>query len=333
MTIYKLRIGIIGAGGIMRSHLPRLKERVDAVEVRAVTDLNPQAAQAMAEEFCIPCHTTDFREWLPEVDAVLVAIPTHLHHTVGMEVARAGKALFMEKPLTRTLEQARAVLNAVTESGTPLQVGFVRRFDEHWLGWRDLVQQERIGRPVVWRDATNGWGPKSAWFLADEMGGGPFLDGCIHSYDFALHTFGPAEWVFAHLRTMRTDTSALDTGTVTIRFQSGDELMLACSWGLPRGVGGHRTFEFLGPAGALQFSATGDYRLLRSIGGLEPEVHTIPRPECGLKEAFARQMDEFIAVANRQTLPRAGGTEGLRALELALAVLESGRSGEVVRLA
>jgi predicted dehydrogenase len=331
MADSRLKVGIIGGGGIVRAHLPRLTERSEAVEVFALSDVNAEAAQRTAQEYSIPRHSTDYKEWLNDVDAVVIGVPTHLHHTIGIDAANAGKAIFMEKPMTRTLAQADELLAAVAKKGVPFQVGFVRRFDDEWLGWRDLIQQEKIGKPVVWRDTSAGYGPGSLWFNSDEMGGGPFIDGCIHNYDFALHTFGPAEWAFAHLRTMREGSTAFDTGTATIHFQSGDELMLAWSWGLPRATSGARIFEFLGPRGVLNFGDNNQFRI-QTEGGTEPAIENVPFPANALGDAFNKQMDEFIEVAKGKSTPRAGAKEGLESLKIARAVLESGRTGQVVNI-
>lgn len=330
-TSRKLRVGIIGGGGIVRAHLPRLKERSDAVEVVALSDVNEQAAQATAEEYSIPLHTTDYKEWLNDVDAVVVGVPTHIHHVIGVDAANAGKAIFMEKPMTRTREQANQLLAAVEKDAVPFQVGFVRRFDDEWLGWRKLILEEKIGKPVVWHDFNSGFGPPTPWFNQEEKGGGPFIDGCIHNYDFALFTFGPAEWAFAHLRSMRQGNTAFDTGTATIHFQSGDKLLLAWSWGLPRTTSGRRVFEFLGPRGVLKYSDDNQFQIETEGEESEPAIEAIPFPAASIGAAFNKQMDEFIAVARGESTPRAGAKEGLESLKIALAVLESGRTGQVVR--
>lgn len=70
MSDQKLKVGIIGGGGIVRAHLPRLKQRSELVEVAAIADVNAAAAGQTAEEYSIPCHATDYKEWLSDVDAV-----------------------------------------------------------------------------------------------------------------------------------------------------------------------------------------------------------------------------------------------------------------------
>lgn len=335
MSENKLKVGIIGGGGIVRAHLPRLQERSDAVELVALADVNPEAAQKTAEEYSIPIHSTDYQSWLGDVDAVVVGIPTHLHSQVGIDCANAGKHIFMEKPFTRTREQAAALLAAAEKNDVQLQVGFVRRFDEEWLGWRKLVQEGKIGHPIVWRHVNAGPGPLAKWFNVDEQGGGPFLDGCIHDLDFAIHTFGPAKWAFCNGRTLREGSTAIDTGTATIRFESDDELLLAWSWGLPRGSSGRRVFELLGPKGVLMTSALRNESTFPEnhfVLDYGEEKEVVPYPASAIRAAFAAQMDEFIAVARGEKTPRADGHTGLKSLELSLAILESARSGQVVYL-
>lgn len=331
----QLKIAVIGGGGISAVHLPHLQSR-DDVELVGLADLNPATRQT-AQTFGIARFTGDFRELLPLCDAVLICVPTHLHSAIAVEALNVGKAVFCEKPLARTLEQADSMAAAAQKSGAVLQVGFVRRFDDEWLAWRDAIQGNRIGRPVVWNDVSSISGPPAPWFYRDEQGGGPFLDGCIHNYDFALHTFGPAQWAFCHARTLREGATAIDTGTATVHFQSGDELMLAWSWGLPQGCSGARVFEILGPRGLLRWPQSGSEA---NTGDVQPHFlvdrgescDPVPFSAKALPDAFARQMDEFVAVAKGEKAPRAGWREGRAALQLALAVLESGRSGQVVNL-
>lgn len=330
----KLRIGVIGAGGITSAHLPYLRGCADTVELVGIADVRAEAAATLAEKYGIPRHGTDYRELWPQTDAVLICVPTFLHAAVAVEALHAGKHVFCEKPMARTLEQADAMLAAAKTSGAALQIGFVRRFDDEWLAWREAILAAKIGRPVVWRDIMAGAGPTAPWFTTDELGGGPFLDGCIHNIDFSLHTFGPVEWVFTHGRTLRDSNTAIDTGTATVRFQSGDEMLLAWSWGLPENCSGGRIFEFLGPRGTLRWpqdepAGAGERRFVVNHG---TGIEEIPFPANALTQGFERQMDEFIAVAQGQGKPRAGGAEGRAALQVALAILQSGRSQEVVRL-
>lgn len=334
MSSNKLQVGVIGAGGISALHLQRLTARSDAVRLVALADINEQKAQTAAEKYGIERRTADYRDFLPDVDAMLICVPTHLHASIAIECLEAGTAVFCEKPLARTLEEAEAIEKTAKHTGTPLQVGFVRRFDEDWLSFREVVQAGKIGNPVMWRQVMAANRPQAAWYNVEEIGGGPFLDGSVHTVDFALHTFGPAEWVFAHLRTLDSSLTALDAGTATIRFASGDELMMAWSWGSPPGCSTGSVFELLGPQGTITWPLdepehAARRRLVINYGQSSEEVSF---PMDSVAQAFNKQMDEFIEVANRRSEPRAGVQEGREALRLCLAILESGRTQKLVHM-
>lgn len=325
----KLKIAIIGGGGIAGIHLPHLAKRED-VELVGLADLNP-AAQQTADKFGIARFESDYHALLPLADAVMICVPTFLHADIACEALRAGKAVFCEKPLARTMEQADAIGAAARESGSPLQIGFVRRFDDEWLRWRAAVQGGKIGRPVVWHDVASNAAP-GAWYMKEELGGGPFLDGCVHNIDFALSAFGAAQWAFCHGHTLNADYTAIDTGTATVRFESGDELMLAWSWGLPQGCVGARVFQVLGPQGLLRWPENKDAETPHFLIDKGESCEEMPYAAKALPTAFAHQMDEFVAVARRETKPRAGIKEGRAASQLALAILQSARTSRVVQV-
>lgn len=329
----KLKVAVIGGGGIAGAHLPQLQAREDAVELVAIADVNQDTAQKTAEQYGAARVVADYHDVLNDVDAVVICVPTFLHADIAVDCINAGKAVFCEKPLTRTREQADAIEEAVSTRKAAFQVGFVRRFDHDWQLFHDAVRAGKLGNPIVWRDVMAGSGPMIPWFNIDEKGGGPFLDGCIHNIDFALSMFGAAEWAFCHGRTLRDVNTAIDTGTATVRFQSGDELMLAWSWGLPPGSGGNTMFEMFGARGILLRGETedGEPAYVINHGDME-DKETLPIPPNALTEAFAHQMDEFIEVARGEKKPRAGLAEGRASLEVALAILESARSNQVVKV-
>jgi predicted dehydrogenase len=136
------------------------------------------------------------------------------------------------------------------------------------------------------------------------------------------------------MRTLRHTNTALDTGTATIRFCSGDELLLAWSWGLPQGCSGTRVFEILGPNGTMTWPTAGDPSqqefTITLAGG--NKTATLVSPEDNLEAGYRKQIEEFVQVARGEKKPQVGGAEGREVLRVALAILESGRTQEVVHL-
>jgi len=331
--MHKVKIGVIGAGGICTVHLPPLKERPEEVELAAAADVNP-AAKALTDQYAIPQFFSDYRRVLPLVDAVLINVPTHLHAQMAIEALNAGKHVFLEKPMTRTMEEANAVAQAAAQSKGRLQIGFVRRFDDEWEGFRQAILAGELGRPITWRHVATSSGPEIRWFNEDNQGGGPFLDGAIHNYDFGMYTFGPVQWVFAHLRTINPQHTAFDTGTATVHFESGDELMVAWTWGVPQGSVAGGCFDFLGPRGTLLPKADlpADATKAQFTIYQGKESRTVASPRRALEIGYKRQMNEFVDVALGKSEPRAGVREGLESMRVSLAVLQSGRTGKKVYL-
>ena len=96
----KIRIGMIGCGGMARSHASRFSTILDRVEVSAVCDVVHERAIAVAEHLPNdPIITTDHREVLDQVDAALLVLPHDLHHSVSLDFLEAGKHVLCEKPM------------------------------------------------------------------------------------------------------------------------------------------------------------------------------------------------------------------------------------------
>ena len=128
-----LNVGIVGAGRIGNVHAQSITYHIPQARVVRVTDVNAQAAQALAERYGIPAWGTDYMEIVrdPQVDAVLVCSPTPTHAQIAIEAMRAGKHVFCEKPVDLTLAKIRETARVAQETGMKLQVGFNRRFDHN----------------------------------------------------------------------------------------------------------------------------------------------------------------------------------------------------------
>lgn len=123
----KLRIGVIGAGRLGTVHARKLSAR-DDVTLAAVVDPAPEARTQLAQQ----CRTEALASHLRlvgKVDAVVVAAPTRLHHSIGMQFLRSGVHVLMEKPLAATAAEAEELVDAARWCGAVLQVGHVERFN------------------------------------------------------------------------------------------------------------------------------------------------------------------------------------------------------------
>lgn len=123
----KLNVGVIGVGSLGQHHARNYTEIKDVVLV-GVADADYARAQEIAAKHKTTAYA-DYRELLRHVDAVSVVVPTSLHHAVAKEVIAAGRHLLLEKPITSTIAQAREVVELAGQKNIKLQVGHIERFN------------------------------------------------------------------------------------------------------------------------------------------------------------------------------------------------------------
>ena len=333
------KIGIIACGG-MGAHHSRTMTKIDAAQIVACADVNEEARNKLSQAHNIPNVFADYNDLLKldEVDAVFVCLPTFLHRDAVVAAAKAGKDIFCEKPISMSLDHAQEMIDVCKENNVKLMVGFVRRFDNSWGKLRELIQSGIIGRPVLWRQCSASGGPASPWFLDAEKGGGPLIDGAVHNHDFNRSMFGEAELAMGSMKTYKSDSTSLDTGTGLVRFRSGDEVMLSWSWGLPKGCTAQSLNDVLGPKGSIVFNAPAD----KFPEGASPQTHggyTVnfgdgeSRVEVHEKnDMFFDEVSHFIDCVDNDKEPEVTGVNGKRALEIGMAILESSRTGQSVAI-
>jgi len=212
MSSKKLRVGFIGAGMISRMHALGYMGS-DRAEITAVCDVDTELARQRARLWGAKRVYADYRELLkdPEVDAVEILIPHHLHAQVAVEAAEAGKHISMQKPIAMDLKEADRVVAAVRRSGVKFNIAEVYSFYPPVLKASELIGKGEIGTPSMiriqslngigaveeWQEPTEGPG---AWRLDKKLGGGLIFDDIPHHY-FATQRLmsGRVESVFAFM--------------------------------------------------------------------------------------------------------------------------------------
>ncbi|MDF0699427.1 Gfo/Idh/MocA family oxidoreductase [Rhizobium sp. MC63] len=223
-----VNIGLIGAGRIGSFHGESVAKRLVDAELVAIADPAPGAAAKLAGKLGVDASYTDVAEMLaqPGLDAVIIATPARFHTNVLVQAAEAGKAVFCEKPMALTLEDADRGIAAAKAASVPLQVGFNRRWDQAFAEGRAAIDAGKVGAPQLIRSLTRDPGPFGAdpdkiplWTI--------FYETLIHDFDTLLWLnpgANPVE-VFAMadalVRPDARDKGFLDTAVVNIRFDNG----------------------------------------------------------------------------------------------------------------
>jgi myo-inositol 2-dehydrogenase/D-chiro-inositol 1-dehydrogenase len=226
MSTGKLRFGIIGAGRIGRVHAETLAFRLPEAEIAAITDVNREAAQALAARCGIPKVAASAAEIFadPKIEAVLICTSTDTHAGLIVEAAQAGKHIFCEKPVSLSLEKIDSSLAAVEAAGVQLQVGFNRRFDSNFIRVRQAVASGEIGTPNLMHIISRDPAPPPLSYL--KPSGGIFLDMMIHDFDMARYLMGDeVEEVYASAGVFVdpgfSDADDFDTALVVLHFRGG----------------------------------------------------------------------------------------------------------------
>lgn len=190
----RLRIGIVGCGGIANGkHLPSLKA-INRADIVAFCDLIPERAEkACAEYGAEGAKTyTDYRRLLEDksIDVVYVLTPNRMHAQVSIDALNAGKHVMCEKPMAKTAADARAMVEAAKKSGKKLTIGYQHRHKPEARYLKSVIERGDLGdiyyahAYAIRRRGTPNWGV----FLNEyEQGGGPLIDIGTHSLDLTLY--------------------------------------------------------------------------------------------------------------------------------------------------
>jgi predicted dehydrogenase len=205
----KLKIGIIGTGGISQIHMKGYASVPELCEIVAFCDVNPETAQAAAEKWGPGKTYTDYRELLrdPEIDAVSVATPNKYHLQPTVDALHAGKHVLCEKPLGMNAAECKLMCAAARESGKILQVGLQNRWTAACRFMKQFIDAGNMGdiyyarAQALRRRGVPGWG---VFIHKDQQGGGPLIDIGVHILDFTLYLMGYPKPVSATGRTWDT---------------------------------------------------------------------------------------------------------------------------------
>lgn len=175
-----MRIGILGLGRIGVFHAETLSG-LDAVTSLVVADPVAGAAKAAAERYGAQVADSPEALLAAGVDGLVIAAATDAHPALIRAGVAAGVPVFCEKPVARTIAEGVAVLDAVRDSGVPIQIGFNRRFDAGFMAARAAVRSGELGKLHTVRSTTLDPAPPPAAYIA--ASGGIFRDCSVHDFD------------------------------------------------------------------------------------------------------------------------------------------------------
>jgi len=325
-----MRIGVIGVGRIGSMHAELLSQRVPGASVSAIFDAFPAAARTVAANLGLEA-TSSVEELLaaPDVDAVAICTSTDTHADLIVAAAKAGKAIFCEKPISLELAEVDRALAAVDAADVPFQIGFNRRFDPGHA----TVAAADVGEPHLIRISSRDPAPPPLAYV--EVSGGIFLDMTIHDFDMARF-LARSEVVEVFARgAVRIDPGFADAGdvdTAVIVLEHENGCLTTIDNSRQAVYGYDQRVEVFGSEGmAASENPLANAAIVRTAEG----THAATLPYFFLDRyipSYLREWEAFVDAVTNGTPPVVGPADARAPLVIGLAAWESLREGRPARL-
>lgn len=328
-----VKVGMIGAGFTGGIHASSYANVPDT-ELVAIVDVDMKRAEELANRFNTKAYN-NFQTMLNEckIDMIDVCLPTNLHKEYVLKAAKADKHVFCEKPLARSLEDAEVMIETCKSAEIKFMIGHVVRFFHEFVRAKQIIESGVIGKPGLVRTTRAAGFPTASqdWYADIDKSGGPILDLVSHDFDFLRWCFGEIERVYAKSLTYKK-VKRTDYALIILRFKNGIIAHVEGSWAHPVGTFFTR-LEVAGTQGLLEFDSRKATPIKVALKQEAGPFVGITIPESPVEEApYTLQLKYFIKCIENDKEPMISGTEAMASLKVALAALESARTGKLVTL-
>ncbi|CAN5730441.1 Gfo/Idh/MocA family oxidoreductase [soil metagenome] len=320
-----VKIGVIGVGN-MGQHHARVLSRLKDVQLIGVSDINAELGIETASKYQVH-YFEEYQKLLKHVDAVCVAVPTRLHHPVGMTCPRAGVHVLIEKPIAASIAEAESLVNAAADLNCILQVGHIERFNPAFKELRNVLRTEDMLALEARRMSPYSKRASDVSVVLDLM---------IHDIDLILElAVSPVVKLTAN-GSRGTDSPYLDYVTATLGFANGIVATVTASKVTHRKI---RTIsahcrnslteaDFLNNKILIHRQTTencmADYgQVLYRQDGLIEQVYT------SNTEPLHAELEHFVNCVRGGDQPSVGGEQALKALRLASVIEQMALDGQV----
>ncbi|MEU4999901.1 Gfo/Idh/MocA family oxidoreductase [Streptomyces sp. NPDC021622] len=336
-----LHIGLLGAGGIARAHLPGWLELGARVSVYTVDG----SAQKLAAEFegrtgrkghavtAVP----SLDALLDDCTAVDICTPTPTHKELALAAVAAGRHVVCEKPLALTARDAEEIATAAEAAGVHLHPAHVVRYFPAYAAMQQAVQRGELGALAVLRFTRGGARPQWApWFGDPAKSGGVIMDLMVHDIDIARWIAGDVVRVHAQTRGVEHATglcgvAEVVSATAVLTHASGAVSHVTGLWGLAD-QRFRTTFRIAGADGLLRHDSTSvpGYRITaQGVRAANEGIPSSPMTE----SPYLTELREFAASwVEGGAAPRVSARDGIEAVRIAEAAVESSRTGRAVEI-
>jgi len=328
----KLRLAVIGVGHLGKAHA-RIYSEIDGVELVGVVDIDRAAANSVADKLGTRAFY-DHKDVLDAVDAVSIVVPTHKHYEIAKEFLQRGINTFLEKPMTRTVEEAEELVEIARNKNCVLQIGHIERFNPAVIAVKDLMKEPRF----IECDRISKFSFRS-------LDIGVVLDLMIHDLDIVL-TFVNSEPEEVEGVGLAVFGPYEDMASARIKFKNGCLAYLRASRISNKSMRKIRVFQIDSYLSIDYAERTAKvFKKKANITALREEIASLPKKSLSLEEAqkylfenlidikevaitedeepLRLELESFVESVQEEKPPVVSGELGLRTMRLAHRILKS----------
>ena len=329
----KIRTAVFGLGRLGYWHAVNVTKNRHA-ELVTVCDVNLENAERIAKELGVSNYTNNPEEVFQDdtIEDVIIATPTSTHFELLKRASETGKAVFVEKPLTTDLNDARKIQEIIHTNKTICQVGFMRRFDPAYAEAKRRIAAGDIGNPIYFRGISRD--PQAPHESFVEHSGGIFIDVSIHDFDIARYLMNSeVTSVSAHGSVLKypfvKKYDDVDQALTYIEFASGASGDVEASRNAYYGY--DIRAEIIGTEGSIFIGnlREHDIQILTKAGNTHDILPDFP---VRFKDAYNIELEDFFKAVLEEGTPQITVDDGVKALEISYAARKSYQRGQKVKL-
>jgi myo-inositol 2-dehydrogenase/D-chiro-inositol 1-dehydrogenase len=327
----KIKIGIIGAGGIARMHVAALRQ-LEYVRISGIYDVQVDRARELAGE-CGADAYPDLDECVASSDAVYILTPPSTHRSIAVQAATSCKPMFIEKPVAVSLEDAEAIEDARRKAGVPAMVGFNMRFRPGYRHLKNLIESGELGDVIsLWSHRMDRMWSESGWRTDPRFVCGMTIESLSHDIDIFRWLCGEVVTVSASVTNTRHDLPGFDdNANVLMTLQGGVSAVIQASLSTHlnlnnRGVMGTKGTVMLTGSGIWNFD-----RLVYCTSSMDV-AREEPLDDPLDVRSYLAISEHFIKCLRKDLSPAVTLQDGIIALRVAHAIHESSRRKSVIAL-
>ena len=338
----KLRLALVGCGRISKNHIEALKQHADRAEWVAVCDTHSESLVRAAADTGAPGYSSlDDLLANSNPDLVVLATPSGLHPQQAIRVAQAGRHVLSEKPMATKWDEGVAMVRACRDAGVKLFVVKQNRLNATLQLVKRAVDQGRFGR-LAMVNVNVFWTRPQAYYDAApwrgrwDMDGGAFMNQASHYVDMVDWLVGPVDNVHAYTATLGRNIEAEDTGVMSLRLRSGALASVNVTM-LTHNKNFEGSITLLGERGTVRVGGVAVNKIEHwEFDTPHEDDALVQEASYGVESVYGPghplYYDNVINTLRGEATPETDGREGLKSLELLIAMYLSSRDGKRINL-